>query len=248
MAGLSDLDIVTVWSVAQPVHPAARGAALLRAVSPDSTFDEVARLPIGRRDARLLALRQQLFGSRLAAVTSCPACGLRVEAEIPLGSLSVDASENPRAQAPESGRPSTPSHVVASGDYRIEVRPPDTRDLVAIAGAPDEESARAMLLGRCMTGAEPAALPAEIVSDVVAAIAACDPGADVTIALACPECGHGWESSLDIAAFLWSEIDAAARRVLRDIHALAVAYGWSESEVLAIPPARRQLYLAMVSA
>jgi hypothetical protein len=235
MAGLSDLDIVTVWSVAEPLHPAARGAALLRAFSPGDTLDELARLPIGRRDARLLALREQLFGSRLAAVTDCPACGLRVEAEIPIASLGVEPSE---------GSP----RVVTIGEYRIEVRPPDTRDLLAIAGAPDEESARAMLLGRCIRGVEPEMLSDEIVSGVVAAIAACDPGADVTIALTCPECGHVWDSALDIGAFLWSDIDAAAQRALRDVDALATVYGWSEEQILTIPASRRQFYLAMVPA
>src|SRR4051812_41123700 len=90
MAGLSDLDIVTVWSVAQRVHPAARGAALLRAVAPDEPFDALARLPIGRRDARLLALRERWFGPTLDAVTSCPACGEQVEAEIPVEALKTE--------------------------------------------------------------------------------------------------------------------------------------------------------------
>jgi len=235
MAGLSDLDIVTVWSAAQPVHPAARGAALLRAFTPGHTLDELARLPIGCRDARLLQLREQWFGSRLAAVTSCPECGIRVEAEIPLAALRIDA--------PESA-----VRVIAIGDLRIEVRPPDTRDLAAIAGASDEESARALLLARCIHGADAAELPAEAVSEVVTAIAACDPAADLTVALICPECGHEWESALDIAAFVWSDIDTAARRALCDVHVLAAAYGWSEEKVLDMPAARRQLYLAMVTA
>ena len=40
----------------------------------------------------------------------------------------------------------------------------------------------------------------------------------------------------------WLEIDAWARRTLRDVHALASAYAWSERDVLALSPTRRTLY------
>ena len=42
--------------------------------------------------------------------------------------------------------------------------------------------------------------------------------------------------------------DAWAQRALSDVHLLATRYGWSEREVLALTPARRARYLAMVSA
>ena len=38
-----------------------------------------------------------------------------------------------------------------------------------------------------------------------------------------------------------------AGRMLLDIHALARAYGWSESDILALPPRRRQAYLELVA-
>jgi len=224
MTRLPDLDLVTLWSAGQQVHPAARGAAVLRAVSPDATFDELARLPIGRRDAYLLALREQWFGASLTALADCPACGGRVEVEIPV-SLLLDGNDGGDGLE-------NPSHI----------RPADTHDLMAIASAPDVASARAELLRRCAGD-----VPAESEDEVIAAIAALDPRADVSIALTCPDCSNGWDSALDIAAFLWSEIDAAARRALRDVHTLAAAYGWTEREILAIPAERRQLYMQMVT-
>jgi hypothetical protein len=53
---------------------------------------------------------------------------------------------------------------------------------------------------------------------------------------------------LDLPAFLWTEIEAQVRRLLLDIHTLAVAYGWSEREILSLSDARRRLYLEMVQA
>ena len=50
----------------------------------------------------------------------------------------------------------------------------------------------------------------------------------------------------DIVSFFWAEIDAWARRVLREVNVLARAYGWRESDILALSPVRRQIYLSMV--
>ena len=78
-------------------------------------------------------------------------------------------------------------------------------------------------------------------------MAQADPQANIQLALGCPACGHSWLALFDIVGFFWREIDTWARRVLRDIHTLALAYGWSEAEILALSPWRRQFYLEMVS-
>ena len=44
--------------------------------------------------------------------------------------------------------------------------------------------------------------------------------------LTCPQCSHHWHAPLDIVSFVWSEIHAWAVRLLHDVHALALAYGW----------------------
>jgi hypothetical protein len=75
-----------------------------------------------------------------------------------------------------------------------------------------------------------------------------DPQADVRLALTCPACRHQWRSIFDIVTFFWIELDVWARRTLRDVHALARAYGWREADILALSPQRRQCYLEMISA
>ena len=42
-------------------------------------------------------------------------------------------------------------------------------------------------------------------------------------------------------------LDVAAGRLMRDIHLLASAYGWTEAEVLSLSAWRRQAYLDMVT-
>ena len=64
--------------------------------------------------------------------------------------------------------------------------------------------------------------------------------------LQCPSCGERWESPLEPADFVWREINAACRRLLRQIHVLASAYGWSESEILRLSHERRAGYLHLI--
>jgi hypothetical protein len=50
-----------------------------------------------------------------------------------------------------------------------------------------------------------------------------------------------------VVSFFWMEVESWAYRILRQVHALASAYGWSEGDILAMSPWRRQFYLEMVS-
>ncbi|MFD0428254.1 hypothetical protein ACFQ60_09340 [Streptomyces zhihengii] len=69
--------------------------------------------------------------------------------------------------------------------------------------------------------------------------------ADVTLSIACPECGEATPAELDITSYLWTELDTWARDLLLDVHLLASAYGWSEPEILALSPTRRRYYLEL---
>ncbi len=55
-------------------------------------------------------------------------------------------------------------------------------------------------------------------------------------------------ADFDIASYLWNGIEQRARRLLDDIHALAQAYGWSETDILALDETRRATYVARVQA
>jgi hypothetical protein len=79
-------------------------------------------------------------------------------------------------------------------------------------------------------------------------MAAADPLAEIVLNFQCPACEATCHESLDLPTFLWAELEALARRLVMDVHALASAYGWSEREILALSDTRRRLYLEMVSA
>ena len=112
-----------------------------------------------------------------------------------------------------------------------------------------------MLLHRCLLSVEqrgaPAdydKLPPEAVEGVTKSMAEADPLADIQLSLTCPNCEQPWRAVFDIVSFLWMEIEVWAWRILKEVHTLAQAYGWSEREILTLSPTRRQLYLDMVGA
>jgi hypothetical protein len=184
-------------------------------------------LPLGERDDRLLALRAATFGSRLEALARCPACGERVELRFSTADVSDAAGDSS-----------------SSGGADAAVRPLTTRDLVQVSGCTSVAEARRELAQRC-TGV--AMLDAPQIEAAAQRLEEIDGAAMRLIESRCPACGACWTSEFDVAAFLWLEIEAAAVRLLADVHTLARAYGWREQDILAMSPQRRRVYLELVS-
>lgn len=217
--------------------------AMICAAYPELDGAAAGELTIGQRDARLLALREALFGRALVCRSHCPACKAVVETTVDSSSLCVPAANE------------NPATVVRAGEWDVRFRVPTARDLDEAARAANPGGMRTQLLERCILGAEQAGvatdlrgLSAAALEQVVSAMSAADPQADVRLELSCPECRNGWSEAFDIVSFLWAEVDDWAQRLLRDIHVLATAYGWTEFEVLALSPQRRALYLEMCDA
>ena len=86
-------------------------------------------------------------------------------------------------------------------------------------------------------------LPPEVVRALSEAMAARDPQAEVRLRLVCPACGSDRIALLDVVTFLWTGIRTRAERLMREVSDLARAYGWSETDILSMSPARRRFYL-----
>lgn len=234
--------LLAVWEQASGAPPYQQALAVLAAAYPDEAPDALAALGIGERDSRLLTLREHLFGPVLTAVTGCPQCGERLEIEMPVASIRAPFSETPAERL-----------AMQVEGWELAFRVPTSRDLAALDGLPADADARAALLQRCVLaarhdGAEQptSALPADVQAALIDCIAEADPQADVQLNLSCPACGAGWEAAYDVVAYLWAEIDARARQLLREVHVLASVYGWAERDILAMGARRRQRYLEMI--
>jgi Zn ribbon nucleic-acid-binding protein len=71
--------LLTLWEEGEALAPFEQGLWLLAAACPEQASDQLALWSIGRRNARLLALHQALFGPQLACLAVCPACAERLE-------------------------------------------------------------------------------------------------------------------------------------------------------------------------
>ena len=81
---------------------------------------------------------------------------------------------------------------------------------------------------------------------VSASIAAMDPLVDFTVSCHCPACGAPNEVAVDLEALALARLVGRQWALLQEVHRFASHYGWTESEVLAVPPARRAGYLALI--
>jgi hypothetical protein len=236
-ARLSDDALLEAWEEAVSAGPVERALALAVAASPGSERDAVERWSIGQRDGLLLDAHGASFGDTLAAVTECPECSGTLELML-----------RPSELRTEHGDADKVYDDLASSGLRLRFRLPTSLDLLEIAGAPDADVARDLLIERCVVGAEPDGAVSPAAANALAErIAACDPQSDVQLALTCPACNHAWSAPFDIADFLWRKVDDRARRLLAEIASLASAFGWSEREILALGEARRAHYLGLVA-
>jgi len=239
MRRLSEAEILAVWERGQGRSAQEQALAPLRVAFPERGAEELARLPLGERDRLLLDLRRETLGAQLHGSASCPRCGVAID-------FAVGVEE---VLAAGRGAPAERLEVAVSG-WTLSLRLLDSRDLAFAAGAGDLAEARRRLVARAVVaaarrGREAAAgeLPEEVVAAAGELLEAHDPLAVVPLAMACGRCGCEWQPLLDVAAFVWRELEARAERVMSDVDALAQAYGWSEETILAMSIARRQFYL-----
>lgn len=73
-----------------------------------------------------------------------------------------------------------------------------------------------------------------------------DPLVNFSLGICCPECETQAQYSLDLGAWALRKLEQTQKQLLRLVHRLASHYHWSEAEIFAIPPWRRQRYLALI--
>ncbi len=227
--------LLNVWEQGARRHPIDRALLLFSLARPEAPAEGLADLPLGTRNAVLMTLQCDHFSSRLSAWLDCLSCGERMEFEL-------DAAQLP----PTKAEIIDPIEVDGHRFQR-----PTSRHLVRLAsGNEDPEVAARQLLRDCAQDAD--ALPqdeanlTELLRHAETAIETADPWVNITLDVCCPACGQKDEADFDIASYLWNEIEQYARRLLTDIHVLAQAYGWTETEILALSEMRRAVYLEKV--
>jgi hypothetical protein len=196
-------------------------------------------LLVGDRDYLVLHLRRLSLGDAVQAVATCPACNEKLDVDFNI------------ADIPIKERPATAGTyiVVVAGrgraGRRVRFRPPTGADQEALdeSGAADPVE---VLLRRCLMDDDASRLSATDRVAVIDEIEARSPEIDLELDLLCPACETSFVLPFDTTSFFVSELRRNGRRLLEQVHLLALHYHWTESDILDLTSARRRRYLALL--
>jgi len=226
----SERELLQLWESGETRHPIDRALLLCSAGRPDLTAETLVSLPLGRINAQLLRLRAALFGDRLLLQARCEACHEVLELPVMVGEILEQAGEL------EAAGP-----VSCQGFW---FRQPTSRDLAAVAGHHDGQAAALQLLERCwIDRPDGERVTKTLLAAVDAMLEQGDPLADPQLVVRCPACDQEMAVVFDPGQLLWEEVGEQVRHCMVQVHVLAKAYGWTESDVLALSPRRRRIYL-----
>ncbi|HYG48568.1 MAG TPA: hypothetical protein VD846_11590 [Allosphingosinicella sp.] len=197
---------------------------MLAGESSDLRPDDLGQLSIADADRLFGAIYRHLFGDRAEMRQTCSGCGEPFELTIALAEL-----EN--GTAGEAG-----ATLDLPGGTRL--RQVTVDDLARAAGADP--------------GALADAATVELGSDDRAAIGEAfdrlgSPAID-TLETDCPHCGSGQRIAFDLSRFLLACVARERPLLLREVHLLALSYGWSFAEIMALERSTRHELVRLAGA
>jgi len=194
--------------------------------------EAVRELAAGDRQALLLHLRRLTFGERLECVIACPACDEELDLDLRVADLLVP---------PYPERPPELDAELEGVPVRFRLPTGADEEAAAVAAEASAEAAVATVLERCVAG--PAAVTGEVADALGELMGELDPQADIVLELTCAACGEPVSAPFDAGDFVAREIGGDRDTLLREIHLLALHYGWQESELVAMTTTRRRRYV-----
>ncbi len=222
---VTEADLLEAWPLSggEPLPRFIRFFGALDARGAAGGSSDWAEQSLGECNRQLAQLHQQVVGSAVEAVVTC-ACGEVLEVELPREEVAAAPDPAPR--------------VEISAPVPRRFRLPHLSE-ISLAGQPIALAARCAL-------DDGGPLPEVFLDALDTAWAKADPVAEIILDLACPVCGETVMARADLALFVAHDLDLKVQGLVAEIHALAHAYGWTEAEVLAVPPGRRRAYGALI--
>lgn len=208
----------------------------------------VQRLLVGDRDYLMLQLRRITLGDTVSAVLACPACSAKMDVDFAIADVPVTRhpQTTPSYSLDLAPQPPSPRGEEERDRGRmVRFRLPTGMDQEAVLELPPVEAADALLM-RCLLDDGGMPLSPDERSAVIAAMEQLAPAVDLELDLTCPECGHTFMTPFDTTAFFLNEMRISGDQVVREVHALALHYHWSEGDILSLTRARRRAYLRIL--
>ena len=201
-------------------------------------------LTVSRRLEYLLRVAMAGRPSGLSLVVQCPgeSCGQLLEISLALDDLLALQHQAERRELLEW----------RDGAMALQLRRPTGGDqrtwrstVFENSAAAQSEIVRSLLVEETKTTEEP---DSAWIQALDAELAAFDPLVAFSVRIACAECGRENEFPVELEELALRELGKIQEQLLRDVHRLAARYHWSESEVFAVTPERRERYLRLIEA
>jgi hypothetical protein len=187
-------------------------------------------LPVSSRIAGLLAIVRITVGGELLETTTLCECGERTSLDLP-----VDELLNMQGAANDV--------LVIDGTLRF--RRPRGSDQKRWRQTRDADPVTAMLRDLSLDALE-GPLPAESIEHIGDALEEFDPLTAMRVELSCPYCGKEQHAAVDLQELCLGELRQVRDGLIREVHTLARAYGWSEDAIVSLPPSRRRQFLRLI--
>jgi hypothetical protein len=205
-----------------------------------SLSDEAAwNLAVSARTEALVGLATLAQAASLAIGLRCPACREALEIDLEPGELRGACAGREREQV-----------AVRIGADSMQLRRPTGRDQRQWLGTrwADAHAARDGMLASLLSAPAAGPLDAGVIAALEAALTEIDPLVDFTIAVACPACGATADHAVDLEQHALAALRRVHERLFGSVARLATRFHWTEAEVFALPPWRRERYLALADA
>lgn len=184
--------------------------------------EEIGTWTVAKRRQGLLAVAVATHGPLRELTATCAAadCGERMDLQVDLTAFNMDWRET----------------RVAVPGRSVVLRLPSPGDLLG----PDADGP-GLLCNLVVEGKVPD--EGTWLDEADKALGEADPLGDLELQATCPDCGAPVSQPFALEPFLMAELAGELSRLIDEIHVLAMAYHWSEAEILQLPNSRRALYL-----
>lgn len=195
-------------------------------------------LTVADRDRLVAELYRHCYGDRIEGRSRCRGCGEGFEVAFSLRELA--AGLEPGDAEGVEGPDDEGVYTLADG---TRFRLPTPADERAVSGL-EPAAARAELLGRCRIDESPEASAERL----EAAMERLGPVLVLDLPAACPHCDAEQTVRFDVQAQLLGALAAERPWLIREVHRLALAYGWSRSEILGLSRDERRTHVRLIEA
>lgn len=197
--------------------------------SPDTSL-RADQLTASDRDALLAALHRKYWGDRIVSSLCCSGCDEFFDLTFSLSGLQRHLTEN-HYEWSLSG-----NALVLHGGNNVTIPVSAQEQAVSNLARADALVELAKSIGINAEGIEQAAEQLEKIAPII----------DLELDASCPECATLHKAAFDIQTFVLQRLINERELLLAEIHLIASAYGWSLTEILALPRDTRKSMARMI--